>query len=104
LIISKNWSQIKRRAKVILKLNSNKLRELHWIAEKTHALSIRPAIGFHLWANGWSLHHCTPKVLYNYINHQCAASKMILPITSQIERGRGTDYTLGCGTMILDSY
>jgi len=36
LIISKNWSQIKRRAKVILKLNSNKLRELHWIAKKTY--------------------------------------------------------------------
>jgi len=32
----KNGSQIKRRAKVILKLNSNKVSELHWSAEYKH--------------------------------------------------------------------
>jgi len=52
LTISQNWSQIKRQAKVILKLNSNKLSELHWSAEKTCMhYPFTQAVGFHLWTN-----------------------------------------------------
>jgi len=50
-----------------LKLNSNKLSELHWSAKKTSThYPFAQAFGFRLWTNGWSLHlhdqinSCTP--------------------------------------------
>jgi len=46
LIISQNWSQIKCRVKVILKLNSNKVSEPHWSTEKAHTSANCHGMGF----------------------------------------------------------